>query len=253
MRRSERTLLLAGAALVAASGGVHLYLYLNGYSHIPTIGSLFLLQTASALSAGIGLAATAYQGKEKRAAAASLAALGLVLGTLAGYLVSLHVALFGFREVPTTAGVLAGAFELAAALALGLYLTSQVRDRRVIQLPLAAFVAAAAILLALGNLGGPAAAASSKLPSGSSKNELTVTIKNFAFHPADPHVRPGEKILIVNDDPVAHTFTAVTKKYFNSGLIAPHGRRVVQAPMKPGRYPFFCLIHQFMTGVLVVS
>jgi len=44
---------LAGAGLLAATGAIHLDLYLTGYRSIPTIGWLFLLQviTAFALAA----------------------------------------------------------------------------------------------------------------------------------------------------------------------------------------------------------
>jgi predicted lipoprotein with Yx(FWY)xxD motif len=53
----------------------------------------------------------------------SAAAAGLVVSTLVGYLVALRVCLFGFREVGTTAGVVAGVIEIIgfaafAALAL---------------------------------------------------------------------------------------------------------------------------------------
>ena len=44
---------VAGAGLLAATGGIHLDLYLTGYRSIPTIGWLFLLQVIAAF----GLAA----------------------------------------------------------------------------------------------------------------------------------------------------------------------------------------------------
>jgi hypothetical protein len=40
----QLALRVTGAALLAASAGIHLDLYLTGYRSIPTIGWLFLLQ-----------------------------------------------------------------------------------------------------------------------------------------------------------------------------------------------------------------
>lgn len=105
-----RTLLalrLAGAGLLAATGAIHLDLYLTGYRSIPTIGWLFLLQVIAAfvLAAAVGLSG-------HWLAAASGA--GFALATLAGYLLSIWVGLFGFTEVRTTAGIVAGVIEIAA-------------------------------------------------------------------------------------------------------------------------------------------
>ena len=41
---------VAGAVLLAVSGGTHLELYLTGYRSIPVIGWLFLLQVVMASS-----------------------------------------------------------------------------------------------------------------------------------------------------------------------------------------------------------
>ena len=105
-----------GAVLLFATGGVHLDLYVTGYRTIPTIGDLFLLQVISAL----GLAVAILVARWRITAAAGA---GFLLATLGGYLVSLHTPLFGFREVRTTAGVVAGVIEVVgfavlAALAL---------------------------------------------------------------------------------------------------------------------------------------
>jgi plastocyanin len=78
-----------------------------------------------------------------------------------------------------------------------------------------------------------------------------VTIENFAFQPANFTVRPGATITVTNRDSVAHTFTA-DNGAFNTGDIEPGRTRTLTAPEKPGRYPYRCLIHQFMTGTLTV-
>jgi predicted lipoprotein with Yx(FWY)xxD motif len=103
----------AGAVLLAVSAGVHLDLYLTGYRTIPTIGWLFLLQVI----AGFVLAAAVGVTGSPLAAAAGA---GFALSTLGGYLLSVWIGLFGFKEVRTTAGILAGVIEVAAFAALAM-------------------------------------------------------------------------------------------------------------------------------------
>jgi predicted lipoprotein with Yx(FWY)xxD motif len=118
--RPQRTwqqlaLRVAGAGLLVATGAIHLDLYLTGYRTIPTIGVLFLLQIIAAFV----LAVVVLLGSRLAAAAGAL----FMLSTLGGYLLSIWFGLFSFREVRTTAGVVAGLIEVAgfavlAALAL---------------------------------------------------------------------------------------------------------------------------------------
>jgi predicted lipoprotein with Yx(FWY)xxD motif len=102
---------LAGAGLLAATGAIHLDLYLTGYRSIPTIGWLFLLQVITAF----GLAAVVLATGGRLIATAGA---GFALATLGGYLLSVRVGLFGFTEIRTTAGIVAGVIEVAAFTAL---------------------------------------------------------------------------------------------------------------------------------------
>jgi predicted lipoprotein with Yx(FWY)xxD motif len=104
---------VAGAGLLAASAGIHLDLYLTGYRSIPVIGWLFLLQVI----AGFALAAVVLATRSRLAAAAGAA---FALSTLGGYLLSVWIGLFGFKEVRTTAGIAAGLIEVAAFAVLAL-------------------------------------------------------------------------------------------------------------------------------------
>jgi predicted lipoprotein with Yx(FWY)xxD motif len=97
---------VAGAGLLAATGAIHLDLYLTGYRTIPTIGVLFLLQVIAAFV----LAVVVLLGSRLGALAGAL----FSLSTLGGYLLSIWFGLFSFREVRTTAGVVAGVIEVAA-------------------------------------------------------------------------------------------------------------------------------------------
>jgi predicted lipoprotein with Yx(FWY)xxD motif len=112
---SRRLLLgrLLGAGLIAATGAVHLDLYLTGYRTVPTIGWLFLLQ----IIAAFGLAALVVVTSSRLVPAAGA---GFAASTLGGYVLSLWVGLFGFKEVRTAAGVVAGVIEVTAFVVLGL-------------------------------------------------------------------------------------------------------------------------------------
>jgi predicted lipoprotein with Yx(FWY)xxD motif len=116
---------VAGSGLLIATAAIHLDLYLTGYRTIPTIGWLFLLQVIAAF--GLGLAVLAIPGRLAAGVPASrlaaAAGAGFALATLGGYLLSVWTGLFGFKEVRTTAGIVAGlvevtAFVVLAALAL---------------------------------------------------------------------------------------------------------------------------------------
>jgi predicted lipoprotein with Yx(FWY)xxD motif len=109
--RARLALRLAGGGLLVATGAIHLDLYLTGYRSIPTIGWLFLLQVIAAFGLGVAVLAT---GGWLAAAAGA----GFALATLGGYLLSLWIGLFGFKEVRTTAGIVAGVIEVAAFAAL---------------------------------------------------------------------------------------------------------------------------------------
>jgi hypothetical protein len=121
-------LLLAGRAvasvLIVATGAIHLYLYQDGFSSIPTIGRLFLVNGVVAVVLGAALLA---RGRPIW----SLLGAGFCLTTLAAFLISVHWGLFGHRE--TLHGAWqerAAAVEIAGAAAAGLVTVALLRGRR---------------------------------------------------------------------------------------------------------------------------
>jgi len=104
---------VAGGGLLIAAAAIHFDLYLTGFNNIPTIGWLFLFQVITGFV--LGIAVLVYGSRLAAAAGAAFA-----LATLGGYLLSLWVGLFGFKETRTTAGIVAGVIEIAAAAALGM-------------------------------------------------------------------------------------------------------------------------------------
>ena len=112
---------LAGAGLLFATAGIHLDLYLTGYRTIPTIGWLFLLQVVVAVVLGVLVLVTAVITPGQPVTRGELAGRAVALGgalfalsTLGGYLLTVQFGLFGFREVRTTAGIVAGILEVLA-------------------------------------------------------------------------------------------------------------------------------------------
>ena len=104
---------IVGAALLVASGAIHLDLYVTGYRTIPTIGPLFLLQVIAAFVLAAAILVTRNWLVEAAGALFAVSVLG-------GYLLSLWVGLFGFTEVRTTAGIVAGIIDVAAFATLAM-------------------------------------------------------------------------------------------------------------------------------------
>src|SRR5260370_15003469 len=88
---------LAGAGLLAATGAIHLDLYLTGYRSIPTIGWLFLLQVITAF----GLAAVVLASGSRLIAAAGA---GFALATLGGDPLSVGGRPFRVPQIPPPPG-----------------------------------------------------------------------------------------------------------------------------------------------------
>jgi predicted lipoprotein with Yx(FWY)xxD motif len=108
---------VVGSGLLIATAAIHLDLYVTGYRTIPTIGWLFLLQVIVAF--GLGFAVLAIPSRfviSSRLAAGAGA--GFALATLGGYLLTVWIGLFGYKEVRTDAGIAAGIVEVTAFVAL---------------------------------------------------------------------------------------------------------------------------------------
>ena len=108
---------LTGAGLLIATAAIHLDLYLTGFRTIPTIGPLFLFQVIVGFALALAILAVPFTAVTRRPAVdASIAAVGAgyAIATLGGYLLSLWVGLFGFHEIRSTAGTVAGIIEIAA-------------------------------------------------------------------------------------------------------------------------------------------
>jgi hypothetical protein len=85
---------LVGAALLLATGGIHLYLWQSGYKDISVIGPSFMADVVLSVLAALAVLAAPRRWLSWICALAGL----FELGTLGALLLSLTVGLFGFIE-----------------------------------------------------------------------------------------------------------------------------------------------------------
>ncbi|MGH7543847.1 MAG: cupredoxin domain-containing protein [Gemmatimonadota bacterium] len=83
------------------------------------------------------------------------------------------------------------------------------------------------------------------------RGENVVTLRDFAFRPAEIRVQQGQTVHWANEDPTPHTVTADDGE-FDSGLLE-NGEGFSRRFDEPGRYPFHCTPHPFMKGVVIVA
>jgi plastocyanin len=79
----------------------------------------------------------------------------------------------------------------------------------------------------------------------------TVHIRNFMFVPATLTVAPGTVVTFINDDQEPHTVTANNKAFDSEGLDT--NQKWPHAFAKVGTYTFFCEVHPYMHGTVIVK
>jgi hypothetical protein len=120
-----------GALALLGVGVDHLQqYYVDFYSAIPTIGTLFVLNFASATPVALGLVAPVERIAGRRAPAAlallAIGGIGISAGSLVGLLVSENGGLFGFMEQGYRGAIVISiALEVATIVLLGLFLAAK--------------------------------------------------------------------------------------------------------------------------------
>ena len=79
----------------------------------------------------------------------------------------------------------------------------------------------------------------------------TVLIEGTSFTPQTLTVHQGDTIVWTNKDPFPHTVTARNRQ-FDSHLL-PEDHSWKYTARNRGEFPYFCTLHQTMTGVLIVK
>ena len=80
---------------------------------------------------------------------------------------------------------------------------------------------------------------------------VRVTIKDDSFHPATLTIPAGTAVTFTNTDDDPHTVSAVSTLFDSHGLAQDDTFRYVFR--KPGRYEYYCKLHPFMRGVIIVT
>ncbi len=83
------------------------------------------------------------------------------------------------------------------------------------------------------------------------KMSASVTIKDYAYDPSTITVPAGTSIIWTNLDTVPHTVTGTNGK-FDSGILGP-GKKFNYTFSDPGTYNYYCTIHPYMKGQVVVT
>ena len=105
----------------------------------------------------------------------------------------------------------------------------------------------------LGILGATAAllAAASGAPSSGAVNSAGIQIDNFHYSPPTLVVAPGTTVTWTNDDDSPHSVREKDGKFKSAALDTDD--KFSQTFTAPGEYEYFCSIHPYMTGKVVVK
>lgn len=113
-----------------------------------------------------------------------------------------------------------------------------------------------AILTAVLFLGGcslygstPSASPAPAQPETPNNQANTVSIKNFAFNPAELAVKAGDTVTWINNEAAPHQIKADA---FNSEALS-QGQSFSFAFTQPGTYNYICSIHPAMAGKIIVE
>ncbi len=88
------------------------------------------------------------------------------------------------------------------------------------------------------------------IAAGSHQGPPTVAITDFKFQPATASVIAGDTVRFVNRDQEAHTITASDGSFDSAGLDT--GQSWTHRFTKPGRYTYYCELHPYMKGTIIV-
>ena len=96
-----------------------------------------------------------------------------------------------------------------------------------------------------------------KIENGRGSSQPGCELTNLCFVPAIATANVGDKIIFLNGDNAPHTSTSGTAAsgpdgIWDSGLQQP-GVDFVFMATNPGTYDYFCMVHPWMTGQLIIS
>jgi plastocyanin len=279
---AEVAMRVIAAAAILVGGLVHLDLYFRyGYRDFPNanLGRSFV---ANGIASVIVAAALLL----RREAIIRLIGIVLAAGTLVAFFMSRHLdkGIFGFTEKgwePSPQATIAFVAEVVAIVVLAASFVPALRWRQQAVVNVAVAGALALIVVAIGiaapavwahdststasssdttyasattgppasEAGGTAAPATTggAAPSGAP----AVTIKGFAFNPADVTVKAGDTVTWTNADGTAHTVTASDASFTSDDL--DRGATFSHTFATAGSFAYICSIHTGMKGIVTVT
>lgn len=91
---------------------------------------------------------------------------------------------------------------------------------------------------------------SGALTAARAADETKVAIDNFVFSPAQVSVRTGTRVVFVNHDDIPHSIVLEDGKVRSKALDTDDSFAFVFD--KPGEFIYFCGLHPYMKGAIVV-
>ena len=98
-------------------------------------------------------------------------------------------------------------------------------------------------------------------PDSDCYNHDDLTMLSSCFSPANVIIGVDDEVVFANTDTMPHSFTSFvgevtdegTVPVFDSGLLMRQYATFTWYPDRPGDYPYYCVIHPWMTGLVVVE
>ena len=88
------------------------------------------------------------------------------------------------------------------------------------------------------------------VPAGSRTHEIS--IHRFKFEPAELTIRAGDQVVWTNQDIAPHTATELDAHLWDTGKLTRNQSGAITLD-EPGTYPYFCVFHPRMRGVVRVE
>jgi plastocyanin len=86
---------------------------------------------------------------------------------------------------------------------------------------------------------------------GTSAAGATISISGFVFHPESTSIKVGERVTWTNDDPIGHNVSF--KDGSHSATSLSQRQSYSRVFDQPGTYEYFCGLHSYMTGRVIVT
>jgi amicyanin len=81
--------------------------------------------------------------------------------------------------------------------------------------------------------------------------DASISIARMAFHPDSTTIKAGKRVIWTNDDAIGHNVSF--KDGSHSATSLSQGQSYSRVFDQPGTYEYFCGLHSYMTGRVIVT